>query len=1054
MPRQRHHAPTAAEDLRVTETVGPSISRAEKPPDTDEHYAHGRDPSLLRLLLNWWDWNIPTKLAAVTLVPVVFAIVLGAMQIGDQVDRAQSYRQVDRLVAVNEQLRPLTDALQRERTATTALLAMGEGNMSTLASELADERHAVNTNRDAMLRAAGRASFHTEITNTRFGEVSTQLGELPILREDVAAGRVDAPNALTGYTTIIYALLNFNRAAAAEVIDPALASTAIALHDLEVAKEEIRYQQALVGVGLAYGHFAAEQLGELHASQTRLTDRLAEFRSDANVAQQRDFSGTVNGPTVAERENLVRAAMSSAPGRPLAIDGDAWHASSDDAASRTAAVTDNLGVQIEQRSTALQDEASDGAGLASVILLMALVVAVLVMIVIGRHLLGSLNVLRTSALDVAEYGLPRAVERIRDSGGVAEPVVEPVPVRSADEVGQVARAFDAVHRQALRLAAEQAGLRARYGDVFVNLSRRSQGLVQRQLQLLERLERDEEDPEQLATLFQLDHLATRMRRNNENLMVLSGAEPGRRNQRPAPLADLLRAGVSEIEQYQRVSMLPPPDVLIVGYAVGDLVRLVAELLDNATAFSAPGTQVTIASHAFEDGTVCVAILDEGIGMSESELAAANAKLAGAGTVDVSTSRRMGLFVVGRLASRHGVEVSLHGGKNIQGVRATVTLPAELVTTNRPETQATMITTPVEYDEGPAYEGPAYPTGLVNGSVNGAAHAAPPEQANGFGTDQGTLPRRAWPTAPPPDEPAPPNGISFEVDTPDPVERPPEPPAGDDYELPRRLPRQFAPPPEVEVGPADVAAPDGWWPPDPVPEPPPPPPVENTPIFDEMISAWFRAITDHTPDNSWNFAADIGFQAAQQISHSQPDDYTDSGLPRRRPRQNLLPGSAGTASPHPDGSAADERPTDGAPGSDTALAQAMAEVAAEAVAEAVAGVIAEPVAEPVGGPPATDLNGTGWRLPAAPAESTPGGLPRRLPRPVQPATAVAGAEDGGNRRPQVDRASELRNRLGNLQRGLTKGRRNVAGRVRAPGDEIAAGAGAGPVQDTQHDRESE
>ncbi|HET9140142.1 nitrate- and nitrite sensing domain-containing protein [Actinophytocola sp.] len=1010
----------------MTETIGPSISRAEKPPDTED-YVPGREPSLLRLLLNWRDWNIPTKLAAVTLVPVVFAIVLGAMQIGDQVDRADSYRWVDRLVEVNEQLRPLTDGLQRERTATTALLAMGQGNMGTLSGELADEQDIVNTALQATVRAAGRASFHTEITKARFGEVSAQLGELPVLRREVAAGRVDAPNALTGYTVIINSLLNFNRAAAAEVLDPALASTAVALHDLEVAKEEIRYQQALVGLGLANGRFAEEQLGALHASQARLSDRLAEFRTDANLAQQQDFSGKVNGSGVAERENLVQVAMSSAPGHPLEIDGATWHASSDDAADRTAAVTATLGTQIERRSGALQDEASNGAGLASVLLLMALVVAVAVMIVIGRHLLGSLNVLRTSALDVAEHGLPRAVERIRDSGGVQEPVVEPVPVRSADEVGQVARAFDAVHRQALRLATEQAGLRARYGDVFVNLSRRSQGLVQRQLQLLERLERDEEDPEQLATLFQLDHLATRMRRNNENLMVLSGAEPGRRNQRPAPIADLLRAAVSEIEQYQRVSLLPPPDVLIVGYAVGDLVRLVAELLDNATAFSAPGTQVTIASHSFEDGTVCVAILDEGIGMSEAELAAANAKLANAGTVDVSTSRRMGLFVVGRLASRHGVEVSLHGGKNIQGVRATVTLPADLVTTTRPEQPTAAFPAPTGYPEPPVY-----PDGLVNGSANGAAHHPQPDQVNGFAQDQGTLPRRRWPAAQP-DEPPPVNGVSFEVDAPEPVERRPEPPAVEDHELPRRVPGQFAPPPDLEAGPVErIPEPDSdWWSVDPQPAPPPLP-VENTPIFDEMISAWFRSISDHTADESWNFAADVGFQAAQEISQSQPDDFTDSGLPRRKPRQNLLPGSAGRSSPQPDGGAADERPADGAPDSDAAVAEAIARI----------------VAEPVGVPLIAEPNGT--RLPAAPAEVTAGGLPRRMPRATQPAAAVEdGSHGGGNRRPQLDRAVELRSRLGNLQRGLSKGRRSVGGRPRTSGDEIAAGAG--PVQD---DKESE
>ncbi|MCA1655027.1 MAG: histidine kinase, partial [Pseudonocardiaceae bacterium] len=388
------------------------------------------------------------------------------------------------------------------------------------------------------------------------------------------------------------------------------------------------------------------------------------------------YDRTVRGTGVAIRDSVVAAVIGSQPGTPIPTTAPEWQDGSTLTAKRISEVADTLGADLRNRSAALQDEASDGAGLAAVILLVALVVALAVMVVVGRHLLGSLAALRSSALDVAERALPAAVARIRDRGENAGQItLAPVPVRSMDEVGQVARAFDAVQRQALRLAIEQAGLRAKYSSVFVNLSRRSQGLVQRQLQLLERLERDEEDADQLATLFQLDHLATRMRRNNENLMVLSGSEVGRRTQRPTSLADLLRASVSEIEQYQRVVLLPPPSVRVVGYAVGDLVRLVAELLDNATAFSAPDTEVTVASHSFEDGSLCIAVHDEGIGMSQSELDEANHKITDAGSIDVSTSRRMGLFVIGRLAGRHGIEVRLNSGHDTSGVRATVTRAA-------------------------------------------------------------------------------------------------------------------------------------------------------------------------------------------------------------------------------------------------------------------------------------------------------------------------------------------------------------------------------------------
>ena len=403
----------------------------------------------------------------------------------------------------------------------------------------------------------------------------TWLDELTDVRGQVAEPGFDAANAVTRYSAVIDALLRFDRTMAAESLDPTLAATSSALYDLEEIKEEVAYQQAVIAVGIVRGSLTGPEVDALAASvgpAGRPADRLLlRRRHEPGAAATTTRSAAPASPAATTSSPPSSPA---APGLPIPDDraGLARRLRADhEPVADVAAV---LGKDLRDRSAALQDEASDGAGLAAVILLVALVVAIAVMFVVGRHLLSSLAALRRSALDVAERALPDAVARIRDRGEKAGDIeLPPVPVTSMDEVGQVARAFDAVQRQALRLATEQAGLRAKYSGVFVNLSRRSQGLVQRQLQLLERLERDEEDADQLATLFQLDHLATRMRRNNENLMVLSGSEVGRRTQRPASLADLLRASVSEIEQYQRVVLLPPPSVQVVGYAVGDLVRL-------------------------------------------------------------------------------------------------------------------------------------------------------------------------------------------------------------------------------------------------------------------------------------------------------------------------------------------------------------------------------------------------------------------------------------------------------------------------------------------------
>jgi hypothetical protein len=198
---------------------------------------------------------------------------------------------------------------------------------------------------------------------------------------------------------------------------------------------------------------------------------------------------------------------------------------------------------------------------------------------------------------------------------------------------------------------------------------------------MEQLEQRADDPEALANLFKLDHLATRMRRNNENLMALSGMDLGRRVSAAMPLPDVLRAAMSEVEHYQRAIVRSAPMARIIGYASGDLIRSVAELVENATAFSPPAAQVIITGRLAEDGPVVIEILDQGIGMGEAELAEANQRVAAGGGVDAPMSRQMGLFVVGTLTSRHGIRVRLMNREDGEtGLLATLLVPAELVST--------------------------------------------------------------------------------------------------------------------------------------------------------------------------------------------------------------------------------------------------------------------------------------------------------------------------------------------------------------------------------------
>lgn len=985
--------------------------------------------ALLSVLANWRDWNIPVKLAAVTLVPVVFAVVLGTMQISDQVDKAAAYRRVDRLVVVNEKLRDLVGALQAERGSAGVLLASrAPDTVAKLGGQQRDTDHA----QAEFLRATGRVSLDHEAGAARYADVLTWLDELADVRAQVAVPGFDAANAVTRYSAVIDSLLRFDRTMASEALDSTLASTASAIYDLEEIKEEISYQQAVIAVGIVRGTLTGPEVDALGVSEGRQADRVIDFSTVAGPDRAQLYDDTVSGTGIAGRNNVVAAVVGHPAGTPIPTTAQDWQDASALTIKRVTDVSGVLAADLRQRSAALQDEASDAAGVAAVILLVALVVAIGVMFIVGRHLLGSLGALRRGALNVAEKGLPSAVARIRDRGENAGDIeLAPMPVTSLDEVGQVARAFDAVQRQALRLATEQAGLRAKYAGVFVNLSRRSQGLVQRQLQLLERLERDEEDADQLATLFQLDHLATRMRRNNENLMVLSGGDVGRRSQRPAPLADLLRASVSEIEQYQRVVLLPPPSVDVVGYAVGDLVRLVAELLDNATAFSAPDTQVTIAAHAFEDGSLCIAVHDEGIGMSQTELDDANAKLAdvGADVAESSISRRMGLFVVGRLAGRHGIEVRLNGGHDLPGVRATVTVPGEVI---------------VPTDAAPVRERerqrPANGTSLLAPfSLNG--------QANGVGLNGHSNGRV--------------NSVIKSGLTPSPLPRREEP--SGHTPLPRRSPGgKMSSPKEPARGLFTPANGDtGWWTDRNAID-------ETTPIFDEMVSAWFRAVTEPTPTehvdteqlqppsqddqqsgaHAWNFAADSGFDAARAVSRAEPSDHTSGGLPRRSPREHLVPGSAAPgamAGPPRQGRDADDvrsRLSDYRQGVRKARDHRHGVELPSAPSAAPVIPSRPSTADSMADTARLDLNGAGWRFAAdigwqaanqvstsTPVDFTSGGLPRRSPRQnLVPGSIGHSGNGNGGPGPRTGRAEEMRGRLGNFQKGLSRGRRSLADRA--------------------------
>jgi signal transduction histidine kinase len=355
-----------------------------------------------------------------------------------------------------------------------------------------------------------------------------------------------------------------------------------------------------------------------------------------------------------------------------------------DYTSYQGAIADALTHRAHELNTAATSRQRWFAAMAALVLVSATAVAW----VVSRSITRPLRSLTRHAADVADRGLPEAVASILTAPlgeNVVVPQVTSVQIDSSDEVSDLADAINTVQHAALDLAVEQAVLRRNIADSFVNLGRRNQNLLGRQLDFITELETNETDAGVLADLFQLDHLATRMRRNAESLLVLAGTEPSRQGAAPARLTDVVRAALGEVEDYQRVALRDIEQATVLGFAAADLAHLLAELIENALVFSSPDRTVDIHGRyradrqpGAQDATHYVlAIVDAGLGMPTAELASANRRLAGTETFTVAPSKYLGHYVAGKLAARHGIRIHLDSPL-ANGVTATVWLPLTLL----------------------------------------------------------------------------------------------------------------------------------------------------------------------------------------------------------------------------------------------------------------------------------------------------------------------------------------------------------------------------------------
>jgi len=501
-------------------------------------------------------------------------------------------------------------------------------------------------------------------------------------------------------------------------------------------------------------------------------------------------------------------------------------------------------------------------------LLIGLCVLVVAAVVPGVLLLRRLGTdttaLEAAVHDVAVNRLPELLQRIRD--GRLEGDTPPSPPTLPAELGPIGEAFGTVCGEAVAAAVAQRTMRNGYAEVFTAMFRRTQTLVQRQLQLVERLEKDEQNPEQLTRLFQLDHLIVRMRRNNENVLVLSGTELVRKSAKPTSVATIIQAARAEVEAYQRVEAVDPPQAEITGAAANDLVRLLAELIDNATSFSAPESTVAVQAQVLRDGSLSIAVIDEGIGMSDEEVLAANERLTRLGSTELARSRRVGLLVVGRLAGRHGFGIELLGGDRSVGVTALVSVPAEVVVgAERPgwaDRRHALKAAAQRRKAAPAVEAPAGRRGTETAASSGArgAEAAASSRARGTETAASSGARGAETAA---SSGARGDGsVSSEQRGKDLVE---QAHANVPAELPTRTPNKqigkTLPDPKARVA-------SGWF------------SARNTAGQKRAVSVAAGAAP-----------ADEGWSVLSTAGRPRTYEYTDDGLPIREAGKHLVPGSA-------------------------------------------------------------------------------------------------------------------------------------------------------------------
>ncbi len=625
--------------------------------------------------------TIRGKLAVILAVPAAVVLVLTGLMVLGEVRNYEAASDTNRSVGMALRVQDLIHELQRERGLTNGLLGGDDGYRP----DVARQRRRVDSARVALDRLI--AGERTD-GSVAAAEALDRLAGLAGVRSSVDSGRAARTTTFRYFTERITALNRLDLGLH-QADDAALRRSLEALRALGEVKEAAAQERGFLNGVFAAGRFAGDEYLEFTDIRAAKRAAITEFGRYATSGQRADADATLGSQAATRALADEEAALDGADGRALRVDARAWWAAMTTLIDDLRTVQGAVGEDIRARAAELQRQAERGLLAFAFLAALAMAGAAAVAAVAARSITTPLFALAREADDVAARRLSDAVARVQAAeGGQAPAPPSPVrvPARSGTEIRSVAEALDRVQSVAFSLATEQAVLRRNTTESMANLGRRNQNLLRRQLGFISQLEREDPDPSSLANLFELDHLATRMRRNAESLLVLVGESTPRRWSAPLQVADVIRAALAEVEEYRRVVLRRIDDALITGAVVAEISHMLAELIENGLAFSPPDHDVEIYGRRIGTGYL-IAIIDDGVGMSAADLAQANARLRGEENFLVAPTRFLGHYVVGGLAQRLSVGVQLTPSP-VTGITARVSLPANLLVTQVAiETQA-------------------------------------------------------------------------------------------------------------------------------------------------------------------------------------------------------------------------------------------------------------------------------------------------------------------------------------------------------------------------------